>query len=269
MARIRSLRETLTPQALHQVLRLGAIAAALGLIAWSGTLPQVAVAQGPAAADDDPFADELNPFGGRPKQRQPSDKPAVPLRRPLEQETPGEPLPEPSPESKESAPKSGRPDQPAEPPVRRPAATVPRAPLPVPFPEADSGAKSRVRAVPGGSSELDTGPGGWEPSPAEPIVMEAEKLDKAGELAAARDKLREAIKADPNYTMAYLALGVVSRPRSTPARRGWPSAPTSQSSICGGASPGFIWVSSASPSRTSRRRRVSPTTILGRSCGAA
>ena len=68
MACIRSLCETLSWQAPGQALRLAAVVAALAAAAWQGTLPQVAWAQPDAAADDDPFADELNPFGGKPKK---------------------------------------------------------------------------------------------------------------------------------------------------------------------------------------------------------
>jgi tetratricopeptide (TPR) repeat protein len=51
----------------------------------------------------------------------------------------------------------------------------------------------------------------WEPTPAEKLLGEAEKLDKAGKLEEAREKIREVIKLDPKMTLAYLALGVTSR----------------------------------------------------------
>jgi tetratricopeptide (TPR) repeat protein len=61
----------------------------------------------------------------------------------------------------------------------------------------------------------DSGRGGdrdaWEPTPAEQLLVEAEKLDRAGKLAEAREKLLEVIKLDPKMTLAYLALGVTAR----------------------------------------------------------
>ncbi len=122
---------------------------------------------GPGAAvlDDDPFADELNPFGPGDSKR-----PALP---------PAEP-------------------QPPSPPSR------PGRPLPVPFPEA---------TIPDDATARPTMPdrGSWEPSPAESLLFEADKLDQAGKLEESRAKLREAIEKDPKLPLAYLALGVVSR----------------------------------------------------------
>jgi tetratricopeptide (TPR) repeat protein len=125
--------------------------------------------------EDDPFADELNPLGGKAK-------PA---------------------ETTESRPSS--------PPVR------PLPKLPVPFPDTDEpaeGAESPTRRRP--AVERDTTPGArdrdtWEPTPAEELLAEAEKLDNAGKLEEARAKLHEVIDLDPKMTIAYLALGVLSR----------------------------------------------------------
>jgi tetratricopeptide (TPR) repeat protein len=139
----------------------------LSLVGAGGTTPALAqpdAGQGEDLFADDPFADELNPFG--PSQ-------------------PGPPTP-----------------RPAEPPGQPPGQPAP--PLPVPFPEA---------TVPGAAAARPTMPerGSWEPSPAEGLLAEAEKLDQAGKLEEARSKLREAIAKDPKLPIAYLALGVVSR----------------------------------------------------------
>ncbi len=139
----------------------------VGLLVVGGTAPVMAQPDAGQEEDlfaDDPFADELNPFG------------------------PSQPGP--------AAPR------PAEPPPQPPAKPAPQ--LPVPFPEA---------TVPGPSAPRPTVPerGSWEPSPAEGLLAEAEKLDQAGKLEEARAKLREAIAKDPKLPIAYLALGVVSR----------------------------------------------------------
>ena len=134
----------------------------------------------PAAAvpEDDPFADELNPFG-----RGPDEKPAAPR-------TPAAPLTPTPPRSRPS--------------------------LPVPFPDTDQPTAPRV--PPRGRVErpdFGGGQGGrseaWEPTPAEQLLVEAEKLDKAGKLEEARAKLREVISLDPKMSLAYLALAVTAR----------------------------------------------------------
>ena len=133
--------------------------------------------QGPGVPEDDPFADELNPFG----------------------RSEGQPAP-------------GRPAQPMVPPTAVPARPSPQ--LPVPFPDATvPGAPADRPGAMGRPSATDfgAGGGGWESSPAEAVLMEAEKLDKAGDLAGAKAKLLEAIEKDPRLPIAYLALGVVSR----------------------------------------------------------
>jgi len=153
--------------------------------------PGFAVGQGGSVPEDDPFADELSPFG-----RQPSKSPST------------EPAPD---ESTSETPK---------PRGQKSPAARPQPRLPVPFPEttlpgepAERGpSRERVRVAP--RTTLDDGSetrDDWESTPAENLVAEAERLDLKGDLEGARGKLREAIKLDPKLTIAYLALGVVSR----------------------------------------------------------
>ena len=131
--------------------------------------------QGPGVPEDDPFADELNPFGRG-----------------------------------ETQPGPARPAQPAAQPA---APARPAAQLPVPFPDATvPGAAAERPGAMSRPSASDFGDGsGWQSSPAESVLMEAEKLDKAGDLVGAKAKLFEAIQKDPQLPIAYLALGVVSR----------------------------------------------------------
>jgi len=172
-----------------------AFLAVLLCTAWACWEVPSALAQGggqPAAGvpEDDPFADELNPFGpGAEKRPQNSVGPGV--DRPAERA--GVP--------------SGRSQQP-ELPVPFPETTVPGDP-------ARRTDRSKTESRPG----ADSGPrrdrmGGrdtWEPTPAEQLLTEADKLDRAGNLEAAREKLREVIRLDPRLTLGYLALGVTSR----------------------------------------------------------
>jgi tetratricopeptide (TPR) repeat protein len=168
--------------------RPAAVAAACWTVfAWAVLPPAFALAQGggqPSAGvpEDDPFADELNPFG-RGTEAKPAAPPVMP-RRP-----------------------SDRPSTPAR--------SSPQ--LPVPFPETtvpgDSAARrsDRGRGESRGMMERDRRSEAWEPTPAEQLLIEAEKFDRAGKLEEAREKLREVIKLDPKMTLAYLALGVTSR----------------------------------------------------------
>ncbi len=165
---------------------------ACAAVAWA--LPRVAVAQvgtggadEPGIATEDPFADELNPFG---KQPQTAPGPAAPAT-----------VPSPPP------PTPGR--LPTKPPVQ----------LPVPFPESTTPGEPALEREPRSETtaprrdfrlprdETET----WEPSEAEKLVIEAEKLDKAGDLRGAKAKLEEALRSDPKLTIGWLALGVVSR----------------------------------------------------------
>ena len=155
--------------------------------------PGLAWGQGGGVPEDDPFADELSPFGRRPDKAPPA---------------------EPGDDSTSATPKAREPNSPAGQTPR------PQPRLPVPFPEttlpgapAERGSsRDRVRVAPrttpdDGSETRDE----WEPTPAENLVAEAERLDLKGDLEGARGKLRAAIKLDPKLTIAHLALGVVSR----------------------------------------------------------
>jgi len=158
-------------------LALAAVLAGLTLLAptGSGFVAAQDPLRDPGVPEDDPFADELNPFGGG------ASRPAQPA-----QPTP---------------PAGGRPTIP-QPPVR--------PQLPVPFPEATvpgpPAERPRMTApLPGDGRDT------LAPSPALDLLAEAEKLDQAGKYEEARVKLRQAVAADPRLPIAYLALGVVSR----------------------------------------------------------
>lgn len=137
-------------------------------------------------AEDDPFADELNPLGtGRPRPATPGTaRPETPTPRPI----PDAPTVPPEPPA-------GRPltpkDDAAADRGRRERA------LPLPFPEA-------------GDDLLD-GMGAQTKSPAEPFLVEAEKLEKAKNYRDAAAVLEKAVAADPKSTVAHLALGMVRR----------------------------------------------------------
>jgi len=156
--------------------------AAVGLLLLVLCATAVRGQPNPGVPEDDPFADELNPFGRQPTGKE-TPRPIAPGTAPRETVKPAPQLPVPFPETTV-------PGQPAE---RRPprdrARVEPRVPARDRFESRDE----------------------WEPSPAEKIVAEAEQLDLKGDLQGARGKLREAIKLDPKLTVAYLALGVVSR----------------------------------------------------------
>ena len=166
----------------HVPLRLGLIAC-LCLAAFAGR---------PAGGDDkaalppdDPFADELNPFGGRPA-KPPAKQPDGPTDSAGATPQP----PRQSPKLPVPFPETTAPGEPAE---RRP----PRE-------------RARVEPRPSVRDRFDTRDE-WEPTPAEKLVTEAEKLVAAGDLEGARKRLREAIATDPKLTVAHLALGVVAR----------------------------------------------------------
>jgi len=169
-------------------------------LAWTGGVAADAFAQGAGQSatgvpEDDPFADELNPFG-RGANEEKRAEPAA--DRPVER----------------AAPPAARGQQPQ---------------LPVPFPEttlpgdpARRSDRDRPRMdgrSPRDGGRMEAGPrmdrmrgrDTWEPTPAEKLLMEAENLDKAGKLEEARAKLREVIKLDPRLTLGYLALAVTSR----------------------------------------------------------
>jgi Flp pilus assembly protein TadD len=187
--------DTIMP--LHAILpqsslaRLASMALVAGAVAMV-IVPDVATARQSGVVgipEDDPFADELNPFGSGKQPARPAQPPEPPQPPPVK-------LPVPFPART-------LPGDPAErsPPPRRDAVPRPQArPEPQgdlrslePFPDADSP-----------TAEV-------EPSPAEALLLEAEKLDRAGKLEEARDVLRKAVKLDPKLTIGHLALGVISR----------------------------------------------------------
>lgn len=136
-------------------------------------------------AEDDPFADELNPLGtGRPRPATPgAARPETPTPRPIPD---APPLPPEPPAGRPLTPK----DDAAADRGRRERA------LPLPFPEA--------------GDDLD-GLGAQTKSPAEPFLIEAEKLEKAKNYRDAAAVLEKAVAADPKSTVAHLALGMVRR----------------------------------------------------------
>lgn len=161
---------------------MACLAASAVVLPATRALAQAGATTPAGVPEDDPFADELNPFGRGPDRRpepaqQPAargtDMPELPTTRPAPQ------LPVPFPETTVPGDPARRPDR-------------PRADSRMPM------ERPRSRDA-------------WEPTPAEELLIEAEKLDKAGKLAEARDKLREVIKLDPKFTLGYLALGVTLR----------------------------------------------------------
>jgi tetratricopeptide (TPR) repeat protein len=138
----------------------------------------------PGIVEDDPFADELNPFGKQP------------------QAAPGGATPPAA-----AAPPPGR--LPTKPPIQLPVpfpeSTVPGEPAPRREPRPATTAPRRDYRLPRDETET------WEPTESEKLVAEAEKLDTAGDLAGAKAKLQEALRIDPKLTIGWLALGVVSR----------------------------------------------------------
>jgi tetratricopeptide (TPR) repeat protein len=141
----------------------------------AAVLAASAAAQPGGVPQDDPFADELNPFGPGP------GRPAAPAQPPREAAPP-----RPAPQI----------------PVPFPEATIPGEAA-APGGRDSAGRGRRPTAVPERGS--------LEASPAESLLVEAEALDRAGKFAEARVKLEEAIKKDPKLPIAYLALGVVAR----------------------------------------------------------
>lgn len=152
-----------------------------------------------AAADDDPFADELNPFGaGKAGVKPPAA--AAPVPR--------DPVP----------PESDRSEEPK--PAPRPR---PRPKLPVPFPEAPTdgtagreGVRGRADVPPrpgaARSRAAPADPDAWiDRTEGENLLAQAEKLEQAGKLAEARDLLTQAVDKEPTLVVGHLALGVVLR----------------------------------------------------------
>lgn len=178
---------------------IAACVASLPLVPLPG---RFANAQNPSPQgipEDDPFADELNPFGsGRAAPsppRQPDPPPAVPPKAPQlpmpfpEKTLPGDPA-EPRPSRSQSR------DQDVEAPARPRGRPQPDSSLRglEPFPEAE------------GQTEAE-----GETSEAERLLIEAEKLDKQGRYKESREVLQKVVKLDPKMSIGYLALGVVCR----------------------------------------------------------
>jgi tetratricopeptide (TPR) repeat protein len=169
--------------------------------------------------DEDPFADELNPFGTgrRPAPSAPAEEPA-PDRLPRREDD--RPLDEPA--VPPAQPPADRPLPPRDQPRQRPR-------LPVPFPDSDLPADRFDRR--GGALRRDDrqsspdadwrrrrdGDDAFEapvprpPSVAEQKLLEADRLEKSGDLAGARDRLEEVVKLAPTLPLGHLALGVVLR----------------------------------------------------------
>ena len=171
------------------LVRLAGMALTAAIVA-SVIAPGVAAARQSGVVgipEDDPFADELNPFGsGKQPARpaapaEPPKPPPVKLPVPFPDRTlPGDPAERPAPPRREAQPRP------------RPESQLDLRGL-EPFPDADSP-----------TAEV-------EPSPAEELLIEAEKLDRAGRLEEARDVLRKAVALDPKLTIGHLALGVINR----------------------------------------------------------
>lgn len=143
--------------------------------------------------EDDPFADELNPFGGRPAPSRPTPAPAAPA--------PSQPaLPTP-PRPAIPFPEKTVPGEPAE--RRRPEPMTPPMAPPSPFDEEPDMRRAPARRP---LPMMQEGA-----SPAEPLVVEAESLSKSGKFEEAREKLVAAVAADPEFVPAHLGLGMVLR----------------------------------------------------------
>lgn len=192
--------------------RLAVIAAMLqaggGLSIPGLSLPGVtsaARAQAPQRPPvDDPFAEELNPFPradtAKPRTGQTPRSPAPRKEREKEKEKErdlDEELTEPLP--RRSAPREERADRG---PVdleddQRPSRTRPKArPMPgadlLPFPDVDMGPPE-------------------EDSPAQKLLVKADKLDRKGKYEEAKKLVLEAISEDPKLPVARLALSIVTR----------------------------------------------------------
>lgn len=130
---------------------------------------------------EDPFADELNPFGsGQRKSPQPeiyANEPATPQPRVTQPMAPAQP--------------SG--------------AGAGEITLPVPFPDV---------TVPGPAADRPTARSGrslYAESPAAPLIAKARDLEKEEKWEEALTVLEEAVEADPQDPEAHLAKGIVLR----------------------------------------------------------
>ncbi|RLT12807.1 MAG: tetratricopeptide repeat protein [Planctomycetota bacterium] len=188
----------------------------LGLPNQLGSLLTAITAEAFAQQDvgipqEDPFSDELNPFGSGTQNPNPAPSlPAAPRKPALQ-------LPVPFPDRTVS----GEPaDRKKTIPTKPPSNQKPAVEMAVPdlfgdTPSPTDRAKADRRPS-SGSQEMGRGPfenGGLgdEQSPATELLHAAEKLDKEGQFEQSREVLRKAVKLDPSLTVASLALGVVSR----------------------------------------------------------
>lgn len=137
-----------------------------------------ALAQPAGPPQEDPFADELNPFGsGQRKTPQPEiypNDPATPQPRVTQPLAPTQPS------------NSGD------------------LQLPVPFPDV---------TVPGPAADRPTARTGslYAESPAAPLIAQARELEKEGKWEEALATLTQAVEADPQDPEAFLAMGIVLR----------------------------------------------------------
>ena len=197
------------------------IALAVALAAFVGP-PAVAARLQP----DDPFADELNPFGtGKVPSRPPA---AAPAQQPR-------PAPKPAPKLPVPFPETTVPGEPAE---RRGAAPGREArpfsrdrdrdmdrgrdrdmdrdmdrerdPNRDPDVRGGGGAAPLPRERMFGFDESDREPQ-REPTEGEKKLVEAELLERQGKFKEARDMLLEVVKLEPNLMIAHLAMAVVQR----------------------------------------------------------
>ena len=176
---------------------------------WASLCGQKVAAQDgqqPGIPEEDPFADELNPFGsGTPVPRTTPTRPSGPPTRPAAPEKPPLQLAVPFPDR--TIP--GEPAERRRPSQKKPSNELSDAPPP----------RDRVRAKqPPSGDDMRPFPEADEPqdpddgvSQAVKLLARAERLDKQGNLDEARTLLHEVIRLDPELTIAYLALGVVSR----------------------------------------------------------
>lgn len=156
---------------------------------------------------EDPFADELNPFGTG-KTRPPSPQPATPPA-PRPATRPERRLPVPFPET----------TVPGEPAERR-ERTPGRESRPS-FRERESDRDMDFRGGTGGDAllrgrgfdrdDLAQGADERELSEAEKKLVEAERLERQGKLDESRRILLDVVKLEPDLMIAHLALGVVLR----------------------------------------------------------
>jgi tetratricopeptide (TPR) repeat protein len=161
-------------------------------------------------AEDDPFADELNPFG-RGTESKPAEPPSsIRLTAPAAAPRDGDREEPVKSDPADEDPAARKPTKPKRESTERPTDSRTQTRLPVPFPESEE-PEDRDRRDRGRGSRDDDRGEAWEPTEAEEMLAEAEKLDRAGRLDEARAKLLQVIELDPKMTLAYLALGVTAR----------------------------------------------------------